>query len=242
VRWIDGQVSVEDTVAAPRALGGEALRDGFLRGVSRLTFGLVAARDRSLWLGPVELLRFGEPEVQDHGVSWPIEGGVLAAAPGGRWTLEASGGRIVATISGYRPRLPRAMYGLTQLQIHHALMRQLLLAMRGRRPAVGVPADPTRRLAAGAIDVALCAGATLIVAREHRLAAFAGITAGYHVACWATSGRTLGGMLMKHRVVAVDGSGLTPAQAAIRFVAIPVAAVRLRALHDDVAGTDVVTG
>ena len=119
-------------------------------------------------------------------------------------------------------------------------MRQVLLTMRGRRPAVGVPADPPSRLAAGAIDIGLCAGATLIVARKYRFAAFAGITAGYHIACWATSGRTVGGMLMKQRVIAVDGSRLTPAQAALRFVTTPVAAARLRAVHDDIAGTDVV--
>jgi hypothetical protein len=241
VRWTDGAVWVEDSVLAPRALSGESLRAGYWDGITPMTRGLIQARDRSLWLGTLELLRFGEPELRHNAVSWPIEGGLLAAGPGGRWKIEASRGRIVASVSGYRPRLPRAVYALTQLQVHHALIRLQLLAMRGRRPAAGIPADPVRRVAAGAIDVGLCAGITLIVARRrHRLSALAGMAAWYHVACWATSGRTVGGALMHQRVVAVDGSRLTLAQAAIRLVALPAAAVRLRAVHDDVAGTDVV--
>jgi uncharacterized RDD family membrane protein YckC len=44
---------------------------------------------------------------------------------------------------------------------------------------------------------------------------------------------------MKQRVVAVDGSPLTPGQAIVRLLALPLAAVR-GDLHDEIAGTDVV--
>ena len=240
MRWVGGQVWVEDSVEAPRPPEAALLRDGFMRDTAALTFGIVSERDGALVAGPVELVRFGAPQTGASGVAWPIEGGVLAAQPGGRLRVFVEGGRLVARLEGYRPALPRPVYAATQLLVHHALVRLVLLRLRGRRPAAGVPADVTRRLAAGAIDVALCGALALIVARRRRLRAFAAITSGYHVAAWSVSGRTVGGALMRQRVVAVDGSRVTPVQAVLRLIAAPFAAFRLRGVHDEVAATDVI--
>jgi RDD family len=240
MRWAHGRVSVEDSVQAPRAVRGEWLRDHFFSGISSVTAGLVQFSFETLWFGPIKLLRFGEPVESDHEVSWPIEGGLLAAAPGGYFTVRGDGGLLTARITGYRPSLPPKLYELTQLQVHHGLVRQQLLWMRGRIPAAGIPANPLRRGLAGAIDVGLCAGIAMAVSRRRRFTALAAITAGYHVACWAGSGRTIGGFLMGQRVVAVDGSKPSVVQAALRMLALPVAAFKLRAVHDEVAATDVV--
>ena len=67
-----------------------------------------------------------------------------------------------------------------------------------------------------------------------------GVVAGYHVACWTFGGRTLGGAVMKQRVVAVDGSDVSTGQAIVRLAALPIAAVRRRSSHDEIAGTEVV--
>jgi uncharacterized RDD family membrane protein YckC len=80
----------------------------------------------------------------------------------------------------------------------------------------------------------------LVVGRKRRLAALAGIAAGYHVACWSTSGRTVGGLLTRQRVVSVDGSRVSIGQALIRLLTLPLAALRVRAVHDELAGTEVV--
>jgi RDD family len=241
MRSMDGQVWVEDSVDAPRPPPAERLRDRFMTGTEALTMGLVRARGRALVAGPVELLRFGEPETTPREVSWPIEGGVLAAEPGGRLRVSIADTKLVARVEGYRPSLPLPLYRVTQLPLHHALVRLVLLRLRGRQPAAGVPADVSRRLAAGAIDAGICAGIALLVARRGRLRAFAAFAAGYHVAAWSVSGRTIGGALMRQRVVAIDGSAITPVQAVLRFIALPFALVRFRAVHDEVASTDVVT-
>ena len=68
-----------------------------------------------------------------------------------------------------------------------------------------------------------------------------GIAAAYHIACWSTSGRTLGGLVAGQRVVAVDGSRPTVMQSAVRLVALPLAWVIKRPIHDELAGTDVIT-
>jgi hypothetical protein len=240
VRWTDGRVWTEDSVAAPKSLNGESMRDGFFDGIGVIARGLVQVQGRSLLIGRFELLRFGTPEVGEHEVEWPVTGGLLAAWPGSAWSIRSVDGRLVASLAGYQPSLPRALYIVTQLQVHHALTRLLLLRMRGRRPVAGVTAGPAMRLAAGAIDAGVCAGLALLLGRRHRIAKLAGVTAGYHIACWVTSGRTLGGMVMHQRVVAVDGSRPTPAQAALRLAALPVALARLRAVHDEVAATDVI--
>ena len=62
----------------------------------------------------------------------------------------------------------------------------------------------------------------------------------YHLACWSFGGLTLGGLMLGQQVVAVDGEGVTPGQALLRLAALPLAWFRLRAVHDEVAGTDVV--
>jgi hypothetical protein len=239
MRWQDGRVSTEDSVAMPTAITGKTLRDSYWTDIRRLTFGLVQTRDNSLFLGPVELMRFGLPAVTRTGVTWPIRSGLLVRRPGGRLRFETRSGRLVASVEDYEPALPRALYVLTQLRVHQLWTRLHLLRLRGRLPAPGVPADPSRRLAAGAIDAALCLTLAAVVARRRRVVVLLGIAAGYHVACWTTSGRTLGGALMSQRVVAVDGSRPTAGQAILRLMALPLGALR-RNLPDEISGTDVV--
>jgi hypothetical protein len=241
MRWVGGAVTVEDRVRSPRPLSGEVLRDSFFQTMPALTLGLIQFRDRALRLGPIELIRFGAPSTSERSVSWPIEGGLLAAAPGGTIEVRAVDGRLEATVDGYRPALPMSVYALTQLPLHHELARLQLLRLRGRLPVPGVPADVSSRLAAGAIDAGICAGIALVVARRRRFRALAAIAAGYHVAAWAVSGRTVGGAVMRQRVVSIDGSRPSIAQAALRFATLPLAAFRLRAVHDEIAGTDVIT-
>jgi hypothetical protein len=222
-------------------MSGEAMRDSFFEALSELSLGLLQFRDRALRLGPVELIRFGAPVIDARAVTWPIEGGLLAAAPGGTLGVRSVDSGLEARVEGYRPALPISVYSLTQLPLHHAAARLQLLRLRGRLPVPGVPADVSARLAAGAIDVAVCAGIALLVGRRRRLGALPAIAAGYHVAAWAVSGRTVGGAVMHQRVVSIDGSPPSFAQAALRFATLPLAAVRLRALHDEIAGTDVIT-
>lgn len=229
-------------MAASRPVAGAALRDGYLDGIQSLTFNLVKVRDSSLWFGPVELLRFGLAQVGPNRVAWPIEGGLLARAAGGTLVIESTDSEMVARVDGYQPRLPAPIYALTQLPFHRLLMRLHLLRERGRSPAAGVPVEPARRLAAGAIDAAMCWSVASLGGRRHRLATFVGVAAGYHIVCWSLSGRTLGGLLMRQRVVAVDGSRPSLGQAAVRLLALPLSLVRVRAAHDELAGTDVVDG
>ena len=240
VRWTDGRVAIDDSVAMPHAITGKALKDRYWDDISALTLGLVRARANSMWLGPLELIRFGRPKLTPNSVQWPIEGGLLARAPGGRLRIERLHGRLVASVEGYRPMLPRPIYALTQLPIHHLWTRLHLLQTRGRKPAPGMPADPGRRLAAAAIDLGLCVVLTAVIGRRRRVPVLIGVATGYHLACWTFSGRTHGGALLKQRVVSVDGSGLSAGQAIVRLALLPVALVRRRGVHDEIAGTDVV--
>ncbi len=240
VRWVDGKVAVVDSVGMPNAVTGKTLRDSFWADVPALTLGLVRAQDGALRLGPLELIRLGRARVTRSGVEWPIEAGVLVRRPGGRLRFEALYGRMVATLEGYEPILPRALYMLGQLPVHHLWTRLHLLRVRGREPAPGVPANPGRRLAAAAIDLGVCAAMGAVIGRRRRIPVLLGIAAGYHVACWSISGRTIGGALMKQRVVAVDGSGLSAGQAIVRLAALPLAVARRRNVHDEIAGSDVV--
>ncbi len=238
--WTRGRVTVEDSVASSRRITSRSLRDRFFEEIQTLTFGLVRRRGSSLHLGPLELIRFGAAKVSRTSVELPIEGGILVGAPGGHLRLEAAKGRMTALVEGYRPRLPRALYALTQLPFHHTIMRLFLLRERGRLPEPGVPAPPTNRLVAGAIDTVLCAAVALVAAKRRRLPALLGVTAGYHIACWSISGRTVGGLIARQRVVAVDGSRVRIGQSVIRLVALPLAALRTRAVHDEIAGTEVI--
>jgi hypothetical protein len=233
-------VTLEDSVASSRPVTGRELREGFFLDVPKLTLGLVSQRGSSLFLGPLEVIRFGPAKTTRSRVELPIEGGLVVGDRGGRLRIEAGRGRLTASVEGYGPRLPRPLYVLTQLPFHHTVMRLHLLWQRGRQPAPGVPVAPTRRAAAAAIDVGLFAVVALVAGRRRRLAAIALIAAGYHIACWSISGRTVGGMITGQRVVSVDGSRVSPGQALIRLLTLPMAAVRLRAVHDEVAGTEVI--
>jgi uncharacterized RDD family membrane protein YckC len=90
------------------------------------------------------------------------------------------------------------------------------------------------------IDLALCTALTGIVSRRSRLSLFMGISAAYHVVCWSTSGRTLGGLVMRQRVVSVDGSRPTVGQSIVRLLALPFGWARGLPIHDEAACTDVI--
>lgn len=233
-------MTIEDSGGMPHPTTGHALHDGFVDDIRRLTFGLIRMRDGSLRLGPLDLLRFGRANLTGSAVEWPIEGGLLTRRPGGRFRIEAAAGRLVASVHGYSPRLPFLLYRVTQLPIHHALTRMHLLRVRGRKPDPGVPAAAGDRRQAAAIDLAFCAALAALSGRRGRLRVGLGITVAYHLACWTVSGRTLGGTVMRQRVVAVDGSRLSFAQAAVRLIALPLSWMRNRPVHDELAGTEVV--
>jgi len=239
MRWVDGTVTVEDSVASSISLGGDLLRTTFLPSITTVTLGLVRMRDRSLYLGPVRLITFGPPKMSSTSVSWPIDGGLLVASAGGRFTIESAGGLLRATLDGYNPMLPRSVYEATQLRLHHGLVRVQLLRLAGLPPPQAQPA-PASRAAAAAIDAAVCAGLALVLARRRRVRAFTGIAIGYHLACWTTSGRTVGGRVMRQRVVSIDGSRLSLVQAALRLAALPISALQRYPAHDDIAATTVV--
>jgi len=236
----DGEVSTQDSVAIVREPTGRELRDGYLHDIRNLTLGLVHSRGDAIYVGPVELLRFGPPIVTSSAVEWPIEGGITTRVPGGTFRIEAAKGRVSASVDGYRPRLPLPLYGLSQLPIHQLLIRLYLLRVRGREPAQGVAAAPEDRIRAAAVDVAFCLTLAGLAGRRRRLPLLLGIAAAYHIACWSTSGRTLGGLVTRQRVVAVDGSRPTVMQAAFRFLALPLAWVTRRPIHDELAGTEVI--
>src|SRR5439155_1022012 len=131
MRWVDGTVTVEDSVASSTSLGGDLLRTTFLPSITTVTLGLIRMRDRSLCLGPVRLITFGPPKMSSTSVSWPIDGGLLVASAGGRFTIESAGGELRATLDGYNPMLPRSVYEATQLRLHHGLVRVQLLRLAG---------------------------------------------------------------------------------------------------------------
>ena len=236
----DGQVSTQDSVASQRMPTGAELRDGYLDGIRYVTFGLVHARGSSIYLGPLELLRFGPAAVSGTAVDWPIVGGITTRAPGGHFRIEAGGGRLTASIDRYRPLLPMPVYAVTQLQVHHLLTRLILLRARGREPAPGVAATRSDRRRAAAVDIAFCVTLSGVAGRRLRWRALLGIAAAYHVACWSISGRTLGGLVVGQRVVAVDGSRPTVMQSAFRLLMLPASWATGRPVHDELAGTEVV--
>src|SRR5262249_36519965 len=82
VTWSGGRVSTRASIAVAHTLSGAKLRDAYYEAVRGLTFGLAGVRDDSVVIGPVTLLRFGTPKVTRNTVDWPIEGGLLAGAPG----------------------------------------------------------------------------------------------------------------------------------------------------------------
>jgi RDD family protein len=240
MNWVHGLVSVEDSVAAVQPASGERLRDTFLADIGPLTLGLIRARGNSLRFGPIELLRFGQPKITKTSVEWPVEGGLLARSAGGRWRIGTDDGRLVASLHDYRPTLPRPLYVLTQLQAHHFLTRLYLLRVRGREPSPGVRVSAAERRRSATVDFAFCVTLTRLFGRPPRLRTFLGIAAGYHLACWSITGRTLGGMVTHQRVVAIDGSRLTLTQSTLRLAALPLSWILRRPMHDELAGTDVI--
>ncbi len=217
------EVDVHDSVRAPRPVPAPRLRTGFLPLTSRYTGWLVRGIPWRFRLGPLELITFSEPEETATGVRWPITGGLLTATPGGWVGLEWAGGELRGYLAGWAPRLPMPLYRVTQLLVHHAVMRLTLLQLRGRDPLPGERAGQRSRVLAVSIDLALCAAAASL-ARRRRWTALAGVYAGYHVAAWARAGRTPGGALFGTRLVAVDGSRVTLPQAVVRLVAGDAAA------------------
>jgi hypothetical protein len=240
VTWDDGRVAIEDSVAVSGPISGGGLRLGYADSVSTTSLGLVTLRGNSVVVGRLELLRFGPPTVTPQAVEWPIEGGMLAGAPGGHWRIRSEGGRVTAAVEGYRPRLPRWIYTATHLHVHRLFTRVFLLRMRGRKPEPGVPASRPDKLRAAAVDLAFCVTLGGILGRRRRVGTLIALTAGYHVACWSLSGRTLGGLVMRQRVVAIDGSRLTPAQSFLRFMLLPISWVTGQPVHDDIACTEVI--
>ena len=240
LRFTDGQVTVDVSVAGTRAVSGSRLHEAYLEEIGRLTLGLVQANGDSLFIGPVELLRFGPPKVTRAAVEWPIEGGIAARRAGGRFRIESVEGRLVASVEGYRPLLPLALYAATQLPVHRLITRLYLLRVRGREPAPGVPAGQTDRMRAAAADLAFCATLAGLTGRRRKLHVLLGVAAAYHVACWSIWGRTLGGLVVRQRVVAIDGSKPSVGQSVVRLLATPIAWALGRPVHDEAAGTDVV--
>ncbi len=207
-------VDVEDAVAAPLPVAVERMREGFLPLTARYTLGLVRAAAWRLRLGPLTLLDFGDPRSGASDVSWPIRGGLLASGPGGELEVGWQAGRLRGGVHGYRPRVPDALYDLSQRPFHHAVTRLALLQLRGREPLPGEPPAPRPRLAAAALDLALCAAVS-----RRRLRVLPAVYAAYHVAAWSVAGQTLGEALCGVRLRAVDGSRVTPAQALVRLLA-----------------------
>ena len=197
---------------------------------------LVRYREGTIFGLGIPLITVGEAEYTEGTWSWPITGGLLAARPGGRLSWGVRDGHLVGDLRGYHPLLPAPLYRVSQRPVHQAITRLFLLHERGRRHPPGVPAAPSLRLAAAAAD----AGIVLLAGRmlgKRRAALLAPV---YLAASWVAGGQTPGQRLLGIRVVSLDGSPVTLAQAAARILALPIAALRLRALHDEVAGTEVV--
>jgi hypothetical protein len=232
---LSGPVDVEDSVRTPVAPSPERLRDFYFIATERLTLGLVRYQDHSLRLGPLTLISFGEPSRTGHGWTFPISGGILAAEPGGEVWIGSTDGLTTVAVVGYRPTLPLPLYRVTQYLVHHFVTRLALLHLLGRVPAEAPPATPAARLAAGAIDAGVC-----FVLAGGKLRRVLPVAIAYHVACWSFGGLTAGGLLLRQRVVAVDGGPVTPGQALLRLAALPLSLLRFRAVHDEAAGTDVV--
>jgi len=241
VEWDGGRVSTRDSITAGRALSGARLRDAYAGAVQAVTLGLARMSDNSVALGPVTLLRFGRPKVTRNAVDWTIEGGLLAGAPGGHVRVHSAGGRVEAAVTGFQPRLPRWIYSLTHLQVHELFTRVYLLRLRGREPVPGEPALPSDRFRSGTVDLAFCLTLAGLTGRR-RPGRLLVIAAAYHVACWSLGGRTLGGLVTRQRVVAVDGSRLTPAQSLLRLAVLPASWFTGRPIHDEIAATEVIAG
>lgn len=218
----------------------ETLRHRFFADLVRLTLGLVQVRGGGQYLGPIELIRLGEPSWEPEprgGGRWvhPVEGGLLVRRPGGTLSIGWEFGELIVEIEDFDSALPPLLYDFTQRPFHRFIARLSLLGMRGRMPPPVLPSDPLTRLAGGAIDVAVC----IALARLFRRRVIE-VAVPYHLAGWIAAGRTPGGFFTHQQVVAVDGTRLTPGQALLRLALLPLALLRLRAVHDEIAQTEVV--
>lgn len=229
-------VELHSEVGGPPPEDIERRGGDYWRFLEWLHRGLVRFRDETIFGLGLPLIRLGPPEFTEDGWVWPITGGLLAARPGGRLSWGVRGGHLVGDLRGYSPALPPAIYRLTQGPVHQAITRLFLLHERGRRNPPGVPAAPSLRLTAAGVDTALLLVAARLLGR--RRAAVLG--AGYLGGSWVLGGRTAGQALLGLRVVSVDGSPVHWAQAVLRLALLPAAALRLRALHDEVAATEVI--
>lgn len=209
---------MEDRASAPLEPPPERLRDFFFEELPRIMLGLLRARSRRLFLGPLLLLGFGPPERVPGGWRWPIEGGLLARAAGGTLEFAWRDGQLVGRVDGYRPLLPADLYRLTQLPFHHLTTRLYLLRLRGPEPAPAVPAAAAERWAAFAVDGLLCLGLVALLRPRRRLPALAGLAAAGHLAGWALAGRTPGERLLGLRVAAYDGRPPSLGQALLRLL------------------------
>lgn len=234
-------MTAEASVAVQRPLTGAKLRDVYVDSVRALTFGFATFRDNAVVAGPITLLRFGPPVVTRTSVEWPIEGGLLAGARGGAWRIRSAGGRVDASMTAFRPSLPRPLYAVTHFQVHQLFTRLYLLRLRGREPAPGPAVPEEDRYRAAAIDLAFCLTLARVVGRR-RLARALAVAGVYHVVSWSLWGRTFGGLVMRQRVVAVDGSLPTPQQSLLRMALLPLSWFTRRPLHDEIAQTDVIGG
>jgi len=225
-QWDDGRVSTSASVAVPTAPTGADLRDSLpLEAVRDLTHGIVGVNGNSVVFDRSSccvLANRGSAATLWTGRSKAACWSDGLAATG---EVKAGGGGVEATLVGYEPSLPLLLYTLTQLQVHQLFTRLYLLRLRGPEPLPGAPATSRNRLRAATVDAAFCltlAGLTDGAACERTLA----IAIAYHVACWSLGGRTLGGLVVGQRVIAVDGSRLTPTQSLLRLVLLPVSWVR----------------
>ena len=240
VSWDGDRVSVVDSVEVESPPTGRELRRAYEEELRDVTFGAVRARGDDVVLGPLQLLRFGRPVIGEQSVEWPIEGGLLARRGGGTWRVSADGRTVTAEMTGFAPRLPRPLYVLSHLRVHETFTRLYLLRVRGREPAPGVRATREDRVRAATVDLALCFTVAGGLGPRRKLRRALLLAAAYHVACWSLGGRTLGGVVMRQRVVSVDGASLSPAQAMLRLAVSPAAWVLRRPVHDEVAGTEVI--
>jgi hypothetical protein len=237
-------VAVTDQVRAPIEPPREALRDGYFSGCARALFGLVRFTQNRYQAGPLTLFRFGAPRSEQAAWVFPIEGGLLVRHPGGVVRVGWSEERLYCSLAGYQPRLPRRLFGVTQLPFHREVSRIALLQMRGRVPSPGIPAEPWRRLLAGVLDVAAAASLTVTCgprrAGARTIFLGAALLATQTLIPALTGGATPGGWVAGTRVRAVDGSPAHAAQLVVRAIALPLGLRTFRDRHDELAGTEVI--
>lgn len=237
-------VSVTDQVQAPIAPSRDALRDGYFSSTARALFGLVRFAHNRFGTGPLTLFRFGAPRFENSAWVFDIEGGLLARRQAGEVRVGWSRERLYCSLEGFEPRLPRALFRVTQLPFHHEVSRIALLQIRGRVPSPGIPAEPWRRLLAGVLDLAAATSIAVTCGprktRGRAILLGAALLATQTLIPALTGGVTPGGWLAGTRVTSVDGTRVHAAQLLVRAAALPLGLRTLRGRHDELAGTEVV--